>query len=315
MPDNLVLDGFAREWIAERALKLATLINGTTMKDILATLQPGYELGETIPQLSKRIEMYFADSEKWRAAMVARTEIIAANNEAILHRLETNGVEKSEFYASPDACPQCTPYVGIYPTRESHGMIPVHPNCKCRWFGVIGSRLDSPDVSAAMSEQYSSLRSQTNADGNEHMRIVDSNGNTLFEKTGTAESVQITTEDINVLKANKHSRDIHTHLTDGSLSIDDVIVAMKYNIENMEVVTPHYVAKLKAPIGGYLPLGEIEQMVVKNDYMKLLNDLKPKWVSAHLGGMPAQEASQNLSHEIISRLSKQHNLNYTRELK
>ena len=135
MPD--LMDEFARTWIAERALKLAKNINSTTMEALRAELLAGRELGETITQLSKRLEGYFTGNAKARAAMIARTETIAANNEGTIHRLETMGIEKAEFYASPDACSECTPYAGIYPTRETHGMIPVHPMCRCQIMGYI----------------------------------------------------------------------------------------------------------------------------------------------------------------------------------
>ena len=135
MPD--LMDEAARTWIMERSLLLAKSINKTTLKDVMAELEAGRAANETITQLSKRIEGYFTGNAKARAAMIARTETIAANNEGTIHRLETMGIEKAEFYASPDACSECTPYVGIYQTSETHGMVPVHPNCKCQIMGVI----------------------------------------------------------------------------------------------------------------------------------------------------------------------------------
>ena len=131
------MDEAARTWIAEHSLLLAKSINKTTMEAIQAELLSGRELGETITQLSKRIEVYFDGNAKMRAARLARTETIAANNEGTIRRLEMMHIEKSEFYASPDACEQCTPYVGVYQTSETHGMVPVHQNCRCQIMGVI----------------------------------------------------------------------------------------------------------------------------------------------------------------------------------
>ena len=68
---------------------------------------------------------------------MARTEVIAANNEGILRRYEKYGIEQSQFLASPDACAECIGYDGeIYATRDAHGIIPVHPQCRCRFIGV-----------------------------------------------------------------------------------------------------------------------------------------------------------------------------------
>mgnify|MGYP001611247519 FL=1 len=137
MVEKKQIDEFARAWILQRSLTLAKLINTTTMDAIRKALAEGFAEGESIQQLSKRIEGYFEGNAKYRAEMISRTEVISAFNEGHLHRYETEGVEKSEFYAAPDACVECQPLDGgVYITKEAHGIIPVHPNCRCRWFGA-----------------------------------------------------------------------------------------------------------------------------------------------------------------------------------
>ena len=135
MPD--LMDEAAREWITERSLLLAKSINKTTMEAIRAELALGFEAGESIPQISKRIEGYFEGNAKMRATRIARTEVISASNEGALHRYELEGINKSEFYPSPDACEECASLAGEYLTSEAHGMIPVHSNCRCVWLSVI----------------------------------------------------------------------------------------------------------------------------------------------------------------------------------
>ena len=131
------LDSYALEWIKLRSLTLAKSINKTTLEALRSELALGFAAGESIQQLTKRIEGYFAENAKTRAEMVSRTEVISAFNEGHLHRYETEGVDKSEFYAAPDACEECLPLDGqVYPTKEAHGIIPVHVNCRCRWFGA-----------------------------------------------------------------------------------------------------------------------------------------------------------------------------------
>jgi len=136
MPDEL-LDIFSKEWIATRSLLLAKNINATTMEAIRNELALGFEAGESIPQLSSRIEGYFTDKASIRAKMISRTETIAASAEGTLHRYELEGVNKSEFYPSPDACEICLSLAGEYPTRDMHGMIPAHVNCRCVAIPVI----------------------------------------------------------------------------------------------------------------------------------------------------------------------------------
>ena len=136
MTETKQLDSFALDWIKLRSLTLAMSINKTTLEALRNELALGFEAGETHASIISRIEGYFTGNAKARAELIARTETIAAYNEGNLHKLEISGIDKSEFYASPDACSECLGLVGEYPTKEVHGMIPVHPNCRCRFFGV-----------------------------------------------------------------------------------------------------------------------------------------------------------------------------------
>ena len=133
------LDSFALEWIKLRSLTLAKSINKTTLEALRNELSLGFEAGESIQQLTKRIERYFTENAKVRAEMISRTEVIAASNEGTLNRYEKENIEKSEFYPSPDACVVCLDIATdpIYATKESHGIIPVHPNCRCKWLPVV----------------------------------------------------------------------------------------------------------------------------------------------------------------------------------
>ncbi len=107
------------------------------MDAIRKALAEGFTEGESIQQLTKRIEGYFTENAKYRAEMVARTEVISAYNEGHLHRYELEGVEKSEWFSAPDSCSECAIEDGrIISTNEAHGLIPKHPNCRCRWFGA-----------------------------------------------------------------------------------------------------------------------------------------------------------------------------------
>jgi SPP1 gp7 family putative phage head morphogenesis protein len=70
--------------------------------------------------------------------MIARTEVIGANNEGALHRYELSQIDTAEFMAAPDACEECIPLDGQeYKVVDAHGVIPVHPNCRCTWLAVL----------------------------------------------------------------------------------------------------------------------------------------------------------------------------------
>ncbi len=132
-----LLDQWAIDWIEARSLLLVSSLNETTKIALRGTLAEGFSLGESIPKLTKRIERYYDVDAKFRATRVARTEVISASAEGTIQRFEKEGINRSEFYPSPDACPECVALIGEYPTREVHGMIPVHPNCRCTFLAVI----------------------------------------------------------------------------------------------------------------------------------------------------------------------------------
>ena len=134
------LDEFARTWILQHSLTLAKSINKTTLEALRRELALGFEAGESIQQLTKRIEGYFEGNAKARAELVSRSEVIAASNEGALHRFDLEGITKSEWLTSKDGrvCDECDPMDGqIFITKEASGMIPRHPQCRCVWLPVI----------------------------------------------------------------------------------------------------------------------------------------------------------------------------------
>jgi len=135
MPD--LLDESARTWIAERSLLLAKSINKTTMEAIRNELALGFEAGESIPQISKRIESYFTDNAKYRANMVSRTEVVTASNRGANDRYRKEGVKEVEWLASPDACAECASLDGAIFPIDSGPRPSLHPHCRCKILSVI----------------------------------------------------------------------------------------------------------------------------------------------------------------------------------
>jgi len=131
MTETKQLDSFALDWIKLRSLTLAKSINKTTMEALRAELALGFEAGESIPQISKRVEGYFTENAKYRADTIARTEVITASNRGANDRYQKEGVDKIEWYAAPGSCPECNALNGnIYPINE--GPRPaLHPRCRC----------------------------------------------------------------------------------------------------------------------------------------------------------------------------------------
>lgn len=83
-----------------------------------------------------------------RALLLARTEIIHTHAEGQLDSFETLGVTdlgiESEWSTAGDdrVCPQCAENEGkVFSVDEAHGLIPLHPGCRCSWIPHIPDSL------------------------------------------------------------------------------------------------------------------------------------------------------------------------------
>ena len=135
-----ILNQAALEWLSTESLQMAKLVNATSIRELRDVLAAEFQEGHSVPKIERAIRKYYRNGyEKW-ARLVARTEVIAASNEGSLQIYEANHIDQSEFYAALDerTCEDCMDYHGrVFPTTEAHGMIPVHPACRCIWVAVI----------------------------------------------------------------------------------------------------------------------------------------------------------------------------------
>ena len=128
----------ALRWLETRIGWAAAEIGEETATLLGNQLKLGFEAGESMNDLRKRVESVFEGCSKTRALVIARTETIMASNEGALWGYEASGVvEKVDFYPAPDACDDCLSLVGEYTLSEAHGMIPVHPNCRCTYLPIV----------------------------------------------------------------------------------------------------------------------------------------------------------------------------------
>lgn len=135
------LDPVAMEWISNRSLSLAKMVNGTTKEQLRKALAEGYLAGEGADQMAERIKDFYRNGYEIRAPMVARTEVIAASAEADIKGYRDTGIKMLEFYPALDerSCNECLALVdgNPYPVGETRGIIAVHPNCRCIWLPIV----------------------------------------------------------------------------------------------------------------------------------------------------------------------------------
>lgn len=91
-------------------------------------------------EVARRINAEVEGIGRKRALVIARTETVRAHAEGQLDAFSALGVEEIgaaiEWSDADDrkVCPLCKALDGIVlKTKEAHGMIPRHPNCRCAW--------------------------------------------------------------------------------------------------------------------------------------------------------------------------------------
>jgi len=138
-------------------------VNGTTAKGLRGTLSAGVALGETIPELRKRVGTVFEGLEKYASGRIARTETIWAYNAGAVEGYKQSGVvTKKQWWAAMDdrTCPFCEEMhekiidvdaeffnkgsllaldsgSELNFDYEDVGHPPLHPNCRCTILPVV----------------------------------------------------------------------------------------------------------------------------------------------------------------------------------
>jgi len=124
-----------QEFISKNADKFSFATNKTTIDSLRKQLIAGVKLGESIPELTKRVNKVFGFAEKYRATRIARTEILrSANMGAEFAYIQSGVVEGKEWLISAGACDFCI-YVSEEMNQRELGDV---------WFSK-GDKLELPD--------------------------------------------------------------------------------------------------------------------------------------------------------------------------
>lgn len=108
-------------------------ISSKNRDKIISILKNGLRMGESIRDISKKINDVVDDRQ--RADLIARTEVVRISNEGNLQRMLDKGTRNVEFVSAPEdgrLCEECKKRDHkIYTIKESQGVLPLHPNCRC----------------------------------------------------------------------------------------------------------------------------------------------------------------------------------------
>jgi SPP1 gp7 family putative phage head morphogenesis protein len=122
----------ALKWLEKRILWAAEQVSDETENMLRAQLSVGFDTGESMPQIAKRVQSVFDECDKVRATRIARTEIIAASSQGAVETYRDAGLTQVEVYPAMDEleCDLCATLAGVHDISEQYTP-PFHPNCRC----------------------------------------------------------------------------------------------------------------------------------------------------------------------------------------
>jgi len=139
---NLPIHRDVFETVFRQTLSDSDALTETTAAHVRRELATGILRGENPRAVARTINDRLDSVGLTRSRLIARTETIRAYNEATLSRYERHlGADAEvspevEWRTAEDnrVCERCQAMAGRTLTiREARGMIPLHPNCRCRW--------------------------------------------------------------------------------------------------------------------------------------------------------------------------------------
>jgi hypothetical protein len=136
----------AAQYAAESAAQQVTGINQTTVQRFADAVETAIEDQLGVGGLSRALRSISTDMTKFRADMIAATEIADAFGAAALDKLKDEEIEYKQLILSPDACVICESIeaAGPVPVDDSfvdddgneYDRSPIHPNCRCATVGA-----------------------------------------------------------------------------------------------------------------------------------------------------------------------------------
>ena len=112
-----VTNPLVREAAEDFAERLARSVGETTAQKVADTLSQGLDAGESIQQLTQRVEDAGVFNPK-RAEMIARTESSEAYQQGNMRAWKEVGIERKEFLLAPNACEFCRAVAKEYEGRS-----------------------------------------------------------------------------------------------------------------------------------------------------------------------------------------------------
>lgn len=113
-------------------------INEELIKQATNEVAEGIARGDSLQEISKAVKDRINKIGRTRSKTLAHTAIVRAHSEGQLDSFQALGVRELsvevEWMTARFPCPLCKAMKGIVlPIEKTRGLIPRHPNCRCRW--------------------------------------------------------------------------------------------------------------------------------------------------------------------------------------
>lgn len=157
--DEFLLTAPLKTFITNATKMMAQKVNDVTLEKLNDTLAAGIQAGETLSDLTKRVDDIYDGLAGYRSELIARTETLKTSNAATAWAYKQTGYVTAKAWAvNPDACPECESFDGktvplddaflakgdSYTYEDENGdeqekvntydtveEPPLHPNCRC----------------------------------------------------------------------------------------------------------------------------------------------------------------------------------------
>lgn len=142
--------------------------------------------------------------------------------------------------------------------------------------------------------------------------VFDYTGKNIIDKRGGKNYVQFTAEESVKMKGNILT---HNHPSGSSFSPEDVYMLTSGTVKEIRAVSTYADYNLKVSSGGESDFSYLSPTGIKNNYMTIKKDLHNKYMNKVVNeGMSETDAWHAHSHELMTKLSKDLKLDYTRKI-
>lgn len=122
-----------RKALAEALYDVSSEYTRAQAREVARTVREGYDNDKGVEKVAAELKRRLG-LEDAQANVLAVTEMTRVAALDQLDRAIKAGSDEVMFVSHEDACPRCEALHGkVFPLKRAHDVLPVHPNCKCRF--------------------------------------------------------------------------------------------------------------------------------------------------------------------------------------